>query len=270
MKVRHDMWKRVLIPLAILLSTDCLGAIVIPIKVEEGNAIASARINGVAVELVIDSAGGIVVLKPNIARKVGAARTGSTKSTTDAHGNESTQALLTLNTLELGGNKFSNVEAAEYSGEVPHDGSIGRALLNQFLTIYDYSSRKITLFAPGERSGADGECRGATVRTIPHPEGVIVSMAQTDDQQMRVVWDTGAKFSFVKKTFADSHKLPLKPPFYASERFSMGQEDFGPLRLVVLDLREPDDVDGYIGYNFFASHVVCIDPARQIVRVRKN
>jgi hypothetical protein len=73
----------------------------------------------------------------------------------DALGNESTKAVLALNTLEIGGNSFSNVEAAEYAGEVPVDGSIGRAFLNQFLTVYDYSSRKITLFAQGERSGAD-------------------------------------------------------------------------------------------------------------------
>jgi predicted aspartyl protease len=212
MKVRHGLRKRLLIPLAILLSTDCLGAIVIPIEIEEGNAIASARINGVQVKLVIDSGGGVVVLKPETARKVGAARADSTRSTTDARGIESTQAVLTLNTLELGGSNFSNVEAAEYSGEVPRDGSIGRALLNQFMTIYDYSSRKITLVTPGERTGADEECRGTAVRTIPHPEGVIVSMAEADHRAMRMMWDTGATNSFVKKTFADRHKLPENRP----------------------------------------------------------
>jgi hypothetical protein len=97
-----------------------------------------------------------------------------------------------------------------------------------------------------------------------------VSMAETDHRAMRMLWDTGATYSFVKKTFADTHKLPMENPFYTSQRFSVGQEDFGPLQFVVLDLHDPGNVDGYIGYNFFVSHVVCIDPVKQVVRVRKN
>jgi predicted aspartyl protease len=269
-KVRRDLRKRFLVPFAILLCTDCFGAIVIPIELEKGNPIASARINGVPVRLVIDSGGGVIALKPETAKAVGAARPGPTRSSTDALGNENTQAVLALNTLEIGGSNFSSLEATEYAGEVPAEGSIGRAFLNRFLAIYDYSSHKITLFTSAEHAAAAVECRGARVRTIPDPDGTIVSMAKTDDRGMRMLWDTGATYSFVKKTFADSYKLPIKSPFYTSQRFLIGNEDFGPLQLVVLDLRAPGNVDGYIGYNFFASHVVCIDPVGHVVRIRKS
>ncbi len=270
MKGLHDLRMRFLALFPILLSSNCLGAVVIPIVVEDGNPIASARINGVLVKLVIDTGGGFVALKPETAGKVGAIHTGSTRSSVDAHGKAIAQAVLTLNTLELGGSEFSHVEATEYSGEVPRDGSVGREFLNRFLAIYDYPSRKITLFKPDERVASDKECRGATVRAIPHPEGVIVSMAATDARVMKVMWDTGATHSFVKKAFVEQHKLAVQPPFYTSRRFSLGQADFGPLQLVVLDFSEPVDVDGYIGYSFFARHVVCIDPARQLIRVRKD
>ena len=269
-KVHSHLRKRFLVPLAALLCTDGLGAIVIPIELEKGNPIAPARINGVPVRLVIDSGGGVVALKPEAAKSVGAARTGSASSSTDALGSESTQAALELSTLELGGVSFSNVAAQEYAKEVPGDGSIGRAFLNRFVTVYDYASRKITLFTPGERSAADMGCRGTAARTIADPDGLVVSMAKADHRAMRMLWDTGATHSFVKKAFADRYELPVEHPFYTSRRFSIGQEDFGPLQFVVLDLRAPGNVDGYIGYNFFISHVVCIDPVGQVVRIRKN
>ncbi|MGQ0833495.1 MAG: aspartyl protease family protein [Gammaproteobacteria bacterium] len=272
-RVRRVLRSRLLVPLALLPCTDCLGAIVIPIELEKGNPIAFARINGVPVRLIVDSGGGVVNLKPETVEKVGAVRTGSTSRYTDAHGNEGTQAILKLAALELGGNDFPNVEAADagkYGAEAPGDGSIGRAFLNQFLAVYDYSARKIKLFTPDEHSDADAECRGAAVRTVPHSDGIVVSMAKTDHLAMRMTWDTGATYSFVKKTFADRYKLPIKHPFYTSQRFSIGQEDFGPLQLVVLDLSAPGDVDGHIGYNFFLSHVVCIDPVKQVIRIRKN
>jgi Aspartyl protease len=272
-KAHRDLGKRLLIPFAFLLSAECLGAIVIPIELEKGNPIASARINGVPVRLVVDTGGGLVTLKPETVAKVGAARTGSTSKYSDGHGNEDTQAILKLNALELGGNSFPNVEAADagtYGAEAAGDGSIGRAFLNQFVAVYDYAARKISLFTASERSSADRECRGALVRTIPDPDNTIVSMAKTDHRTMRMTWDTGSTYSFVKKTFADTHKLPVENPFYTSQRFLLGEENFGPLQFVVLEFHNPDNVDGTIGYNFFAGHVVCIDPVRQVIRIRTN
>jgi hypothetical protein len=270
MEILRDLPMRFLAMLVVLLSSPCLGSVVIPIEIEDGNPIASARINGVPVKLVIDSGGGVVVLKPDVARRVGAVRAESTRTSIDAHGMIVAQPVLTLNTLELGGHEFSRVEAAEYSGEVPRDGSVGREFLNRYLVIYDYPSRKITLFTPDEGVASTQECRGASARTIPHPEGVIVSMVATDAGTMKVMWDTGATNSFVKKTFVDQHKLAVQPPFYTSQRFAFGQPDFGPLRFVVLDFSEPPDVDGYVGHNFFAGHVVCIDHRGQKIRVRKS
>jgi hypothetical protein len=38
-----------------------------------------------------------------------------------------------------------------------------------------------------------------------------------------------------------------------------GGIDFGPLQFAVEDLSLPPGFDGFIGYNFFAHHVVCMD-----------
>jgi hypothetical protein len=106
------------------------------------------------------------------------------------------------------------------------------------------------------------------VRTIPDPEGIIVSLAESDHDTLRMVWDTGAAYSVVKKEFADRHRLPLDEVYYNSRRFTLGGKEFGPLQLAAVEFRAPLTVDGFIGYNFFSDHVVCIDPFDRIVRVR--
>lgn len=44
-----------------------------------------------------------------------------------------------------------------------------------------------------------------------------------------------------------------------TKQFSLGGADFGPLELRAFDYAEPAGTDGFIGYNFFARHIVCID-----------
>ena len=179
--------------------------------------------------------------------------------------------MLTLDTLEMAGKIFVQVDAVDagdYAAGTPGDGVVGRELLNRFIVIYDYASRKVTLFAPEERRAARHECRGTNVRTVPDPEKIIVSLAESDHGTLRMMWDTGAAYSVVKKEFADRHRLPLDDVYYNSRRFTLGGKEFGPLRLAAVEFHAPPSVDGFIGSNFFSEHVVCIDPFERIVRVR--
>ena len=46
-----------------------------------------------------------------------------------------------------------------------------------------------------------------------------------------------------------------------------GAIDFGPLELRAFDYSEPPGADGFIGYNFFANHVVSVDiPGRHFLK----
>jgi len=256
---------------ALVASAGCRAEVVIPIELEKGNVFAAARINGVAVRLGLDSGGGVVALKSATIAKVGAARSGVNKQSTDVLGNTSDQAMLSLDTLEISGKIFVHVDAmdaGEYAADSPGDGVVGRELLNRFIVVYDYASRKVTLFAAEERRAAKHECRGARVRTIPDPDEIVVSLAMSDHGAMRMMWDTGATYSVVKKEFADRRQLPLDDVYYKSRKFTLGGRDFGPLQLAAVEFHAPLSVDGFIGYNFFSDHVVCIDPFERIVRVR--
>lgn len=259
--------------IALLMCANAFAALVIPIEIENGNPIADVRINGVAARLIVDSGGGGVVLKPAAIEKVGAVGTGAFRSSTDALGNTSKAVLYSLESLEIGGKAFRNLEAEEvgaYAADSPGDGSIGRIFLNEFVAIYDYNSHRITLFDSSERAAVRRECRGTSVRMLDDPENAVVTKILAGGDAMRMLWDTGAQHSFMKKSFVDDRNLRVEGPFHTAPTFELNRHDMGPLRFVVLDIGAPAGVDGFVGYNFFVDHVVCIDPFGRWVKVRKN
>lgn len=256
-----------------LMAGSCSAAVVIPIELEGDNPVARVHVNGVAARLIIDSGGELVSLKTATIDRVGAARTGSSASGTNVLGQTSPQALLRLDSLEIGGRTFRDVPAQEsgaYGADSAGDGVIGRMFLNGFVAVYDYGARRISLFDPTERDAVKRECRGTPVRTIPDPEELVVTLAKADGHEMRVLWDTGAVQSVVKTSFAEARRLPIETPFYTAGKFELAGRTVGALRFVVADLQAPAGVDGFLGYNFFQDHVVCIDPRGRVVRVRSQ
>jgi len=246
--------------------------IIVPVEIAHGNAIARATINGVPLKLVIDLGGlGSLSLKPDAIARTKAVPLPATISQTDALGHTSERRTFNVSRLELGNARFRDTVAHEAGGHVanaPGDGLIGRDFLKQFVVVFDYPSRVVTLYSPKERKAADAACTGDPVPTIPDPDGIIVSMAVSDHGPMTMLWDTGATYSFVKAKVAAERHLPIRDETYTTKRFALGARDFGPLELVALDMKEPANVDGYIGYNFFASHVVCVDALGPQVTVR--
>ena len=256
-----------------LISGHCAAAVVIPVEIEGGNPVTVVRINGVDVRLIVDSGGELVSLKSSAIDRVAAARTDQRADGTNVLGQTTPQALLRLDSLEIGGRTFHDVPAQEsgaYAADSAGDGVIGRNFLNRFIAVYDYASRRISLFDPGERASVKRECRGAKLRMMPNEEGLIVTRARVDGFDIRVLWDTGAVQSFIKQSFAIEHELPVESPYYTARNLALGGRDVGPLRFVVVDLVAPSSVDGYLGYSFFADHVICIDPRGQQVRFRKS
>ncbi|HZZ93622.1 MAG TPA: hypothetical protein VFE23_13760 [Usitatibacter sp.] len=246
----------------------------IPLEIRQGNVLARAAINRVPLKLVIDLGGlGSLSLKADAIARTGVAPLPATISQTDALGNTAERRTFNVSTLELGNGVFRDITAHEvggYAASGAGDGLIGRDFLKRFVVVFDYPSRVVTLYSPQERKAADRACGGDLVPTIPDPDGIIVSVATSDHGPLRMLWDTGASYSFVKAAVAAQRHLPVQGETYRTRHFALGARDFGPLELVSLALKEPANVDGYIGYNFFASHVVCVDAlgAQTLVRVK--
>lgn len=82
-----------------------------------------------------------------------------------------------------------------------------------------------------------------------------------------LIWDTGAPGTFIQEMILTKDKdIPFQR--VVSQKFMMGGEDFGPLELTPFEFTGPPGVDGFLGHNFFADKVVCVDFPDKAFRIR--
>ena len=241
----------------------------VPIEIQRGNPVATAAIGDVELRLIVDSGGRLLGLRPEVLAELDGIRAAGREVRTDVYGAETEADSFTVPALTLGGTVFRDVTGFVWTvppyfanSEPGIDGIIGREFLNEFRVVYDYPGSRI-LLTDGQ-SDETTACQGTAVPLIEHPEGIVVTEVGLDDLTVRALWDTGATYSFVKSNVAEASVLELEPiddrtQMYRSDTVKLGSADFGPLEFVALPLVEPEGVDVYIGYNFFAKHVVCID-----------
>jgi hypothetical protein len=74
-----------------------------------------------------------------------------------------------------------------------------------------------------------------------------------------VWWDTGTPTSVLSKRFAQEARSDLSDDSVTTKELTLGGTDFGPLQFEIWDVSLPAGFDGFIGYNFFAHHIVCMD-----------
>jgi hypothetical protein len=94
---------------------------------------------------------------------------------------------------------------------------------------------------------------------LPEWDGAPVTKAQTDLGDLTFVWDTGAPISIIRKARIEETHTQAVNQVIRTERFFLNGTDFGPLELRPLEFSQPAGTDGFVGTNFFAQHVVCVD-----------
>jgi hypothetical protein len=100
-------------------------------------------------------------------------------------------------------------------------------------------------------------------------DGAPVTKVKTDSGELTLLWDTGAPSSFIKKSLAEQAAPQSSSQMLVSKHFILNGSDFGPLELRAFEFSEPPGIDGFIGGNFFANHVVCIDLPMNRFLIRK-
>jgi hypothetical protein len=98
----------------------------------------------------------------------------------------------------------------------------------------------------------------------PQWHGEAVTEAQTDLGKVTLWWDTGAPLSALRSALVKTPAAQSEKKVLATKRFRLGDADFGPQRFELWDMELPG-FDGFLGYDFFAAHVVCIDYTRHRV-----
>ena len=250
---------------ALVTGTDAIAEqpTTVPLAIVQNSPNFSAEIDGHKVRLWFDlGADDSLTLSRATLDELGIKPTGPGRRFMDTKGNTQEARTFDVPRLAIGSAVFKAVPGiVDVHTPSLGQGYIGPSLFAAYQIVLDYRGGKMTLIPPGiqliERAG----CSGAPV---PFPEGV--SKAQTDFGDLTLVWDTGAGVSFIRKSRIEQAQAKAVNQAVRTEHFRLNGVDFGPLGFRLLEFSEPPGVDGFIGGNFFAKHVVCLDfPGKRLL-----
>lgn len=257
-----------------LCTTLAAAAIVLPLTFDDGNVYVAARIDDVPLRLIVDTGGkGSLQLTAAAISKVRLEMKPAVVTRIDAVGNEYRGRAFEVAELRIDDTAFHEVlgfvrgeAAGGLTGALPADGLIGMEFLRPYVARFDYRSNSLTLYREHQRGEAAGACEGRQVPVKNHPLRFWYSDATTDHGRFRMVWDSGATYSFVSTDVVASMKLPVADGLYETGKLILGATDYGPVDFVTVDLHVPE-VDMLLGYNFFERHAICFDGPRSTVTV---
>jgi len=240
--------------------------VTVPIELVNNFPVLKISVGDQAVAVMFDLGGSDeIVLTSEALRSLNVERLTETYTWVDAMGNRLESQKLRIPEIRIGSLTFRDVtghedaEAATYRKTPGGAGYIGPGLVRSFKLVVDYGMRSMT-FIPNdnENSKAHG-CFGTKIHFDPDMQGEPITKVRSDLGEHRFVWDTGAPLMIVRKSLVSARGVVPEGNLFQSNEFKFGRTDFGPMQLHMLDFGEPAEVDGYIGYDFFAKNVVCID-----------
>jgi hypothetical protein len=255
---------------ASIIAFNCVaadGPVVVPIKLLGNFPVVTVNIDGNDVPLVFDSGNpGSVALTQAVIGRVKAVPTGETSKGMDAKGNVIEYPKFKIPRLQIGSATFTDVIAeldvhdpSYQATQVGQQGFLGTFLFKGYRVVLDYPHRRMTLVPSDSTKGLSAWCKGTAVPFSPAWHGEPAAEVDIDLGRLTVWWDTGAPTSMLSKRFTEAARSKQSGDTVMSKRLTLGGADFGPLQFGVEDLSLPPGFDGFIGYNFFAHHIVCMD-----------
>jgi hypothetical protein len=240
--------------------------VTVPIELVNNFPVMKIKVGDQAVAVMFDLGGSDeIVLTSDALRLLKVDRLTETYAWVDAMGNRLESQKLRIPEMRIGSLTFRGVtghedaEAATYRKTPGNAGYIGPALVHSFKLVVDYGRRSMT-FIPNDIKNAKAHgCFGTKIHFDPDMHGEPITKVRSDLGEHRFVWDTGAPLMIVRKSLVSARGVVPDGNLFLSSEFKLGRTDFGPMQLHMLDFGEPAEVDGYIGYDFFAKNVVCID-----------
>jgi hypothetical protein len=177
----------------------------------------------------------------------------------DALGNISVSRKFIVPSVMIGNLKLSHVPGNELvfsANNIPagNTGHVGMTSLRSFLLVVDFRAKQIEIRRSGDYPRI---CGTQEANLILDPVG-LVSVFYTSYGKIRLLWDTAAQTNVLKPFvlgiepggFTVGDPRTLSGSIYESE---LTETEF---RLV--DVQIPG-VDGILGYDYFADHIVCLD-----------
>ena len=185
---------------------------------------------------------------------------------------DSPAPLIKIQHIEIGGMSFSNVDGyidvrvpTTQTATTPQ-GVIGMTLLRSFKVILDYKHKSITFIQNSRFAAGTDACSGTGVPFLAEWHGAPVAKAHTALGDLILVWDTGAARGVIRRQAADDLHATVSDQIVSLSHLNFGETDLGAMDFHVIDYSQFPGTDGFIGDDFFATHVVCVDfPGKQLL-----
>lgn len=245
--------------------------VVVPLRLSGHFPIVVARIGTMDVPLVFDLGdASTVVLQQSVLDRIETTPVGRSMIVHDAKGNMLVSPTFRVPHFQLGDAMFTDVvgrlDVHDPSYPGPHVGQmgfLGSGLLKAYQVVVDYPHLTITLIARGENEVPSENCQGTVVPFLSEKVEPI-TQAVTDFGRLTLWWDTGSPVSLISRRVTREAQVP-QSKVVVTTRLSLGNADFGPWRFRISQFSLAPSFDGFIGYDFFARHIVCIDyPGRRV------
>jgi hypothetical protein len=258
-------------------STSAQAPVTVPIELINNFPVLEVGVGGQTVAVMFDLGGSDeIVLSKAALDALRVERLAETYAWVDAKGNRLESQKFRIPELHIGSLVLRDVtghedaEAATYRKTPAGVGYIGAALIRSFKLVVDYKQRSMT-FIPNDLPDAELHgCFGTEVPFDPTMGGEPITQAVTDLGELTLVWDTGAPMSLIRDSLVSARNLTADGLYIPSNRFELGGEDFGPMQFRLFSFAEPAEVDGFVGHDFFARHVVCVDLGGQRFLIRSS
>jgi len=241
--------------------------VVVPIALLGNFPVVTVQIDGHDVPLIFDSGNsGSIALTQAVLDRLKAVPTGETSRGMDPTGNVIEYPHFRIPRVQIGTAVFMDVIAeldvhdpSYQATQVGQQGFLGTSLLKGYQVVLDYPRQTMTLVLPGSAKDQSVSCKGTVVPFSPKWHGEPATEVGTDLGPVVLWWDTGTPVSILSKRFVQDARSDLSEDTVMSTRLTLGSTEFGPWQFEIADMSLPPGFDGFIGYNFFAEHIVCMD-----------
>jgi len=275
---------RTLVWLGLVMSTGaCIAAdpLALPIRIVGNFPLVHVQVGDEDVELEFDSGNsGSLALTQAVIDRLHATPTGETSRGMDAQGNVIVYPKYRIPRVQIGAAVFADViveldvhDPSYQAAQVGQQGFLGTALLKPYEVVLDYAHRTMRLVPPDapSRTPPAPACVGTSVPFSPAWHGEPVTEAATDIGTATLWWDTGTPGMVLSRRFVQTVRPHSLENSLTTKELLLGGTNFGPVQFQIWDLSLPPGFDGFMGYDFFARHVVCLDfPRSRVVLPRSD
>src|SRR5258708_4316878 len=220
--------------------------------------------------------GSSLVLHPSVISELNATPTGETSKGYGMEGKIFEVPIIKVDRVEMGRAVFADVTIhqdghddafrAKQVAERGTRGYVGAGFFKGYELVLNYRRHVITLIRKDAEPSSQDSCRGHIVPLMREINWGLVSRVNADEGDMLFVWDTGSPALVMIKASAAAAHVDTSRDTVTLNHFRMNGHEFGPLRFQMWDFPAPPGMAGFIGYDFFRDHLVCIDfPGNRIL-----